>query len=498
MVVVDEAILALSGYAMPDPVTIFYARRGADVNDHQLRADVVLARPEAGRSAASRRRSRTRAAIAARRPWPRRRRRRAAAAPREMRQRAGGGKRGEAAPAIRVRPDFNPLALFAPACTTDAQGARERAGEAPRQPDALPRDGRRRRRASATSAPASRPSPRACRSWCARRRRASSTSATSSSCPSSCRTRPTRPSGRGRRARAQRHAHRGRRPQLTVPPNDRVEVRFPVGTEPRRHRALPDRRRHRRLRRRGRGRAARLDPRDHRGLRHLRRDRRGRRRPAREDARRRLPAVRRPRDHHLLDGAAGAHRRRALPRGLPLRVRRADRVAGDLGRGAARRALGLRGRGLPAPAALEAAVDARLREAARRCRTTTAAWASGAHDPWPYLSIHVAHALVRAKDKGFTVPADMLRRSQSYLARSSPTSRPGTARRRGAARSRTPSTCAARWRRRPRARQAPHARGRRRRRAADRGARLDLPVLSEDKAVGRPRTRPSGATSRTA
>ena len=29
-------------------------------------------------------------------------------------------------------------------------------------------------------------------------------------------------------------------------------------------------------------------------------------------------------------------------------------------------------------------------------------------ESWPYISIHVAHALQRAKDKGFYVPAEML------------------------------------------------------------------------------------------
>ena len=34
---------------------------------------------------------------------------------------------------------------------------------------------------------------------------------------------------------------------------------------------------------------------------------------------------------------------------------------------------------------------------------------------WPYVSIHVAHALQRAKEKGFEVPASMLDRSKKYL-----------------------------------------------------------------------------------
>ncbi|MBX7223773.1 MAG: Ig-like domain-containing protein [Blastocatellia bacterium] len=36
-------------------------------------------------------------------------------------------------------------------------------------------------------------------------------------------------------------------------------------------------------------------------------------------------------------------------------------------------------------------------------------------DSWPYLGIHVAHALQRAKEKGFAVPDDMLNQSKNYL-----------------------------------------------------------------------------------
>ena len=36
---------------------------------------------------------------------------------------------------------------------------------------------------------------------------------------------------------------------------------------------------------------------------------------------------------------------------------------------------------------------------------------------WPYVSIHVAHALARAKAKGFPVPAETIARSKTYLGR---------------------------------------------------------------------------------
>jgi alpha-2-macroglobulin len=41
-------------------------------------------------------------------------------------------------------------------------------------------------------------------------------------------------------------------------------------------------------------------------------------------------------------------------------------------------------------------------------------WRRG-DESWPYISIHVAHALQRAREKGFAVPQPMLDRSRSYL-----------------------------------------------------------------------------------
>ncbi len=41
-------------------------------------------------------------------------------------------------------------------------------------------------------------------------------------------------------------------------------------------------------------------------------------------------------------------------------------------------------------------------------------WRRG-DESWPYVSIHVAHALQRAKEKKFEVPSEMLERSKSYL-----------------------------------------------------------------------------------
>ncbi|HVF48452.1 MAG TPA: alpha-2-macroglobulin family protein [Pyrinomonadaceae bacterium] len=73
-------------------------------------------------------------------------------------------------------------------------------------------------------------------------------------------------------------------------------------------------------------------------------------------------------------------------------------------------------KGLPSPKELEAAVERDI----RRLRVLQnedggfAFWKRG--DPsWPYISIHVAHALQRAKEKRFDVPQAMLDASRRYL-----------------------------------------------------------------------------------
>lgn len=46
LIVVDEAVLSLTGYQLPDPLEVFYAARGAGVSDHRLRQWVALADPD--------------------------------------------------------------------------------------------------------------------------------------------------------------------------------------------------------------------------------------------------------------------------------------------------------------------------------------------------------------------------------------------------------------------------------------------------------------------
>jgi uncharacterized protein YfaS (alpha-2-macroglobulin family) len=46
VVVVDESVLALTGYKLDDPLSIFYAQRGADTRDYHLRANLRLSNPD--------------------------------------------------------------------------------------------------------------------------------------------------------------------------------------------------------------------------------------------------------------------------------------------------------------------------------------------------------------------------------------------------------------------------------------------------------------------
>jgi alpha-2-macroglobulin len=71
---------------------------------------------------------------------------------------------------------------------------------------------------------------------------------------------------------------------------------------------------------------------------------------------------------------------------------------------------------LPSPSELEAAVKADIERLAARQNPDGgfAFWRRG--DPsWPYLSIHVAHALARARAKGYEVPEPMWRLAATHL-----------------------------------------------------------------------------------
>jgi uncharacterized protein YfaS (alpha-2-macroglobulin family) len=118
VVVVDEAILALTNYQLADPVEVFYRMRAADVDSRYGRDSIVLASPEAlaaeddalaGEGIQVQATMVVEEEAAMEMPE-------AAPAPAEDR-----GRGPEEQP-IRIRTDFNPLATFAPEVRTDADG----------------------------------------------------------------------------------------------------------------------------------------------------------------------------------------------------------------------------------------------------------------------------------------------------------------------------------------------------------------------------------------
>ncbi len=121
VLMVDESILALTGFDFSDPLGSFYPNRGGGVSDYHLRQFVRLdARPEEPEK------EEKDADATLARPM---------AAPGAQQLRGGldtlgtgytGGRAKSAAapppPPIAIRSDFNPLAAFVPAVRTDAQG----------------------------------------------------------------------------------------------------------------------------------------------------------------------------------------------------------------------------------------------------------------------------------------------------------------------------------------------------------------------------------------
>ena len=133
VVVVDESVLALTGYKLEDPLAIFYALRGADVTDYHLRKDVQLADPgkitvaEGGAvgGAGGVAQTATVAEAMEAPPPPSPAARPAMARMAGKTAAADASANGGAQPAIRMRENFNALAVFAPSVPTDAQGRAE-------------------------------------------------------------------------------------------------------------------------------------------------------------------------------------------------------------------------------------------------------------------------------------------------------------------------------------------------------------------------------------
>ncbi len=119
VIVVDEAILALTGYEMGDPIDTFYRERPAAVRDLHLRSHVAIADLEeieepsaaADGEAGGVRRQRSEVALEA------------APAPADMAMDDDAVPAGDGdAEPIDVRTDLNPLAAFSPAASTGPRG----------------------------------------------------------------------------------------------------------------------------------------------------------------------------------------------------------------------------------------------------------------------------------------------------------------------------------------------------------------------------------------
>ena len=121
VVMVDESILALTGYQLIDPISVFYAGRGSNVFDIHNRANLLLVNPEMLQALAPQLTG-FGGGAADMRMAP------AAAAPAmaEMAMDAAApvaeSKNAQTGQPIRVRSNFDPLALFAPNVRTDAEG----------------------------------------------------------------------------------------------------------------------------------------------------------------------------------------------------------------------------------------------------------------------------------------------------------------------------------------------------------------------------------------
>ncbi len=131
VVVVDEAILALTNYQLADPLAIFYGERSADLTSVYGRENIVLTDPQALVAQAADAANES-VMMAAGAPAPMAVPDLGMAFAPAMEEAAVGVSARSAAPApppgetgaspIQVRSDFNPLATFAPAVNTDANG----------------------------------------------------------------------------------------------------------------------------------------------------------------------------------------------------------------------------------------------------------------------------------------------------------------------------------------------------------------------------------------
>lgn len=121
VVVVDEAVLALTNYQLADPLAVFYTERSANLSSYYARASIVLVDPlslagAVQNAAQDALRRNALPELAAGAP--------AAMSTQVAEMAAQPQEKSEAKnqPAIRIRVDFNPLANFSPSVRTDFSG----------------------------------------------------------------------------------------------------------------------------------------------------------------------------------------------------------------------------------------------------------------------------------------------------------------------------------------------------------------------------------------
>jgi len=121
LLVVDESILSLTGFRFADPLGSFYPHRAGDVSDYHLRQYVTLASTDDLRKDAEKK-ERDNLGVGSDEAPDDSSVRGMLAAPKARSPVAQEEGRAAPAPPIAVRADFNPLALFAPAVRTGAGG----------------------------------------------------------------------------------------------------------------------------------------------------------------------------------------------------------------------------------------------------------------------------------------------------------------------------------------------------------------------------------------
>ena len=123
VVVVDESVLALTGYKLDDPLSVFYSQRGADTSDYHLRSNVLLSNPadlsQKGQGGGIETTSQS--VMASMAPPSPAKARKSMALKDGAAEESDSGEQG----AIRVRENFNALAVFAASVPTDSNGRAE-------------------------------------------------------------------------------------------------------------------------------------------------------------------------------------------------------------------------------------------------------------------------------------------------------------------------------------------------------------------------------------